>query len=260
MKTILRLSNIIVLLVFLLCTGNLIYSQNINTPKKILFTYGGDPYKTFIKYTAKLTGKKKPKICFIPTAAGDSPDLINYWYKQCHDLEVEPHVLKVWISSYKQKKSFEEILTKMDAIIVGGGNTLNMLAIWKAQEIDLALKKAYDKGIVLAGGSAGSLCWFNGGTTDSRPKELSIVKGLSFINYSHCPHYNSEEYRRPLYHDNILQDKLIDGYACDDKSGIVFFNGKYEKSLSLDENNSSYYVYKKNGEIIEDKLESEIIE
>jgi len=85
----------------------------------------------------------------------------------------------VWINSTTQKKSFEEILLSMGAIIVGGGNTLNMLAIWKAQEIDLALKKAYDKGIVIAGGSAGSLCWFNAGTTDSRPKELTIVKGPS---------------------------------------------------------------------------------
>jgi len=165
----------------------------------------------------------------------------------------------VWINSTTQKKSFEEILLSMGAIIVGGGNTLNMLAIWKAQEIDLALKKAYDKGIVIAGGSAGSLCWFNAGTTDSRPKELTIVKGLGFLNFSHCPHYHSEENRRPLYHKNILEKKLSNGYACDDKSGILFLNGKASKSVSTDSESFSYYVYEKYGKIIEEKLIPEII-
>ncbi|MBQ4820357.1 peptidase E [Aquimarina sp. MMG016] len=235
-------------------------SQDVKPSDKKLFVYGGQVNKQFIKYTAKLTGKKKPKICFLPTATGDSERYMNYWYRLCSDLEVEPHVLKVWINSYSQKKSFEEILASMDAIIVGGGNTLNMLAIWKAQKIDAALKNAYDKGIVLAGGSAGSLCWFNGGTTDSRPKELSIVRGLNLINYSHCPHYNSEESRRPLYHDNILKDVLSDGYACDDKSGILFVNGKVNKALSIDKENNSYWVFKKDGKIIEEKIEAEIIE
>ncbi len=223
------------------------------------FVYGGQVTKAFIKYTAELTNKKKPKICFIPTATADSQRYINYWYELCSDLNIEPKVMKVWINSSTQKKSFEEILLNMDAIIVGGGNTLNMLAIWKAQKIDLALKKAYEKGIIIAGGSAGSLCWFNAGTTDSRPKELTIVKGLSFLDYSHCPHYHSEKSRKPLYHKNILEKKLTNGYACDDKSGILFINGKPKRSVSLDTESFSYYVYEKDGQIFEEKLTSEII-
>ncbi len=248
-----------ILLVVLFFISNLSIAQDSNTIDKKMFIYGGQVNREFIKYTAQLTGKKKPKICFLPTATGDSERYINFWYELCSDLEIEPHVLKVWTSSYRQKQSFEEILTKMDAIIVGGGNTLNMIAIWKAQEIDVALRKSYDNGIVLAGGSAGSLCWFNGGTTDSRPKALSIVKGLSFLAYSHCPHYNSEESRRPLYHDNILKGKLSDGYACDDNSGILFVNGEVKKALALDSKSNSYYVHKKDGKIIEEKLDVEII-
>ncbi len=224
-----------------------------------LFVYGGQVNQEFVKYTAKLTGKTKPRICFLPTATGDALWYINYWYELCHDIEVEPHVLKVWINSSTQDWEFEDYLLQMDAIIVGGGNTLNMLAIWKAQKIDKALKKAYERGIVLAGGSAGSLCWFDSGTTDSRPKELTIVDGLGFINYSHCPHYHSEKTRKPLYHKNILEKKLSNGYACDDRSGIVFINGKVSKSVSLDSDSFSYFVYEKNGVIIEDKLKSEII-
>ena len=244
-----------ILLLLLICSSLSAFGQN----DKKLFVYGGQVTKEFIKYTAELTGKENPKICFLPTATGDNQYYINYWYELCSDLKLTPKVMEVWINSSTQKESFEEILLNMDAIVVGGGNTLNMLAIWKAQGIDLALKKAYEKGIVLAGGSAGSLCWFNGGTTDSRPKELTIVNGLGFLNYSHCPHYHSEESRKPLYLKNILEKKLSNGYACDDNSGILFINGLATKSVSTDSESFSYYVQEKNGKVVEKKLETEII-
>lgn len=247
------MKKILLLVIIFYC--HLTFGQN----DKTLFIYGGQVTKEFIKYTAKLTNKENPKICFLPTATADNTRYINYWYELCSDLTIEPKVMKVWINSSSQKESFEEILMDMDAIIVGGGNTLNMLAIWKAQEIDLVLKKAYNKGIILAGGSAGSLCWFNAGTTDSRPKELTIVNGLGFLDFSHCPHYHSEETRKPLYHKNILEGKLSNGYACDDKSGLLFINGKLNKSVTMDSESFSYYVYKKDGKIVEEKLESEII-
>ncbi|MBK7872583.1 MAG: peptidase E [Saprospiraceae bacterium] len=234
------------------------FGQNEQTAKKIFVT-GAGMGKQFINYVASLTGKKDPKICFLPTASGDNPNGIMTWYRNCEDLDVKPYVLRVWISSYSQTESFEEMLLKMDAIIVGGGNTLNMIAIWKAQGIDVALKKAYDKGIVLAGGSAGSLCWFTEGTTDSRPKELSVVEGLGFLNYSHCPHYSSEASRRPLYHKNILSGTFSAGYACDDRAGILFVNEKFSKAVALDANNHSYFVSLENGQIKEEKLPSEII-
>ncbi|MDT0540155.1 MULTISPECIES: peptidase E [Croceitalea] len=228
--------------------------------KKHLLVYGSGRHRIpFLRFLAQLTEKENPNICFLPTATADDKDYIIAFYEVCKGLSINPHVLKVWINSYDQQETFEEIISKMDAIVVGGGNTLNMLAIWKAQGIDILLKQAYDRGCIMAGGSAGSLCWFNAGTTDSRPKELSIVKGMSFINKSHCPHYNSEKSRRPLYHKNIMEGKLTDGYACDDRSAIHFINEKVEKSVSLDEQNCSYYVYLKDNMIVEEKLVSSII-
>lgn len=227
--------------------------------EKKLFTYGGQVNRQFVKYAASLTGKERPRVCFLPTATGDSQAYIEYWYEISMGLDLEPLVQGVWISSYSQSESFEEILTTMDAIIVGGGNTLNMMAIWKAQGIDLALKKAYEQGTVLAGGSAGSLCWFNGGTTDSRPGKLTNVAGLGFMDFSHCPHYHSEPSRRPLYHQNIQNELLTDGYACDDLSGIVFVNDEVDHAISLDDENNSYFVYKKDGEVVEEKLDAQII-
>ena len=228
--------------------------------KRQLLVYGSGRHTVpFLDYMAKATGKETPNLCFIPTASGEDPEYVKSFYEVCSQIDVVPHVMSVWINSYDQRESFEEIIQRMDAIVVGGGNTLNMLAIWKAQGIDVALKKAYDNGVVMGGGSAGSLCWFNAGTTDSRPKELSIVNGMSFIDKSHCPHYNSETSRRPLYHNNILSGKLSDGYACDDRSAIHFINEEVYTSVSLDKLNHSYYVYSQNGTIKEDKLESKII-
>jgi peptidase E len=228
--------------------------------KKQLLIYGSGRHTVpFLRYIAKATGKENPNMCFIPTASGDDAEYIASFHDVCSQLDVNPHVLPVWINSYDQKETFEEVIFKMDAIIVGGGNTLNMLAIWKVQGIDIALKQAYDQGVVMGGGSAGSLCWFNGGTTDSRPKELSIVVGMRFIDKSHCPHYNSEPSRRPLYHTNIQSGLLTEGYACDDRSAIHFINGEIYKSLSLDEENHSYYVFEKDGEIVEQLLESTLI-
>ncbi|QLG44018.1 Type 1 glutamine amidotransferase-like domain-containing protein [Costertonia aggregata] len=228
--------------------------------KKQLFVYGsGRHTKPFLNHMARITGKKTPNICFLPTASGDDDAYIEKFYGVCSQIDVAPHVLKVWVNSYDHKQTFAEIINAMDVIVVGGGNTLNMLAIWKAQGIDLLLKNAYGNGVVMGGGSAGSLCWFNGGTTDSRPKELSIVEGMRFIDKSHCPHYNSEKSRRPLYHNNILEGSLTDGYACDDRSAIHFIDGKVEKSVSLDDENHSYYVYIREGSIIEEKIDGEII-
>jgi len=215
-----------------------------------LFIYGSGRHTVpFLRYMAKATGKSKPNICFIPTASADDEGYIERFYEVCSQLNVNPFVLKVWVNSYDDKETFETIISKMDAIVVGGGNTLNMLAIWKAQGIDTALKNAYENGVIMGGGSAGSLCWFNGGTTDSRPAALSIVEGMRFIEKSHCPHYNSEKSRRPLYHANISNGFLSDGYACDDRSAIHFVNEKVVKSVSLDADNHSYYVYENEGEI-----------
>ena len=145
------------LFVAFLCFIQLSNGQNTGTSSKVdktIFAYGGDFNKDFIQYVARLTKKDRPKICFIPTAAADNPYAISYWYETCVNLPVEPSVLRTFINASPKQKSFEEILLSADAIIVGGGNTLNMIAVWKAQGIDSILKKAYEKGVVLAGGSA----------------------------------------------------------------------------------------------------------
>ncbi|GJM30186.1 MAG: putative peptidase YgaJ [Cyclobacteriaceae bacterium] len=238
----------------LTCLASIIIIGITHGQDQYIFPFGSGPSKAFIKEIIVLTGKERPKICYLPTASGDSEQGIINWYDLVHDLPVEPHVQRVWISSYNQQYSFEDMLLNMDAIVVGGGNTLNMIAIWKAQEIDKVLKKALEKGIVLAGGSAGSLCWFDNGTTDSRPIELSVVQGLGFLPYSHSPHYDGEEFRRPLYHKNIKNGIFKSGYAMDNNSGIIFKNGEPFKVVSMGEQYNCYFVSLKEGEVVEEKL------
>lgn len=228
-------------------------------PKQIFAFGSGRITKEFLKYTKELTGQANPKMSFLPTATADDEGYVSRWYEACEGLDIEPHVLRVWINSIDEQRSWEEQILPMDAIIVGGGNTLNMLAIWEAQGITKLLKQAYENGTVMTGGSAGSLCWFNAGTTDSRPKEYSIVDCLGFLEYSHCPHYHSEASRIPLYHKNIKTGKLTEGYACDDRSGVHFINGELKKAVSLDDKNNSYFVSLKEGEVVEEKLPVEIL-
>ena len=228
------------------------------TSNKVVFVYGGQINKTFLKYVTTLTDKTNPKICFIPTASGDNPDYIESWNKMCKQFSFESHVLRTFSAS-SNSQTFEEQLLQMDGIIVGAGNAINMLAVWKAQGIDTILRKAYEKGIVIAGGSAGSLCWFKNGYTGSRPLGLTKIEGLNFLNFSHCPHYHSDPKRRPQYEQGILNGDILPGYACDDLSGLLFVNGEFKKSVSLDKANNNYFVSVVDGKLTEELLPSEII-
>lgn len=234
-------------------------AQSPSGTKKTIFITGGDMSEPFLKYIISLTKKQNPKICFIPTASADNPSAINWWYRSCENLPMHATVQRLFISAYNEPKSFEETLLGMDAIVVGGGNTLNMLAIWKAQGIDTVLRKAYDNGIVLAGGSAGSLCWFSGGPTDSRPKTLTLMDCLGFLPDSHCPHYHSEPTRKPIYQEAVLKGKLKPGYACDDAAGILFEDGKFVKAVSLNDKSNAYYISIDAGKIKEQLLPAEIL-
>lgn len=198
-------------------------------------------------------------MCLLPTAVADNPYTINSWYERCNRLEINAFVQRMFISSYEQDKSFEEVLLSMDAILVTGGNTLNMLAIWKAHGIDQILKEAWGRGIILSGGSAGSLCWFEQGTTDSRPQKVTPINCLGFLEGSHCPHYDSEKTRRPLYHSYIQSGEFKAGYACDDRAAILFHDRKVDRCVSLDETSNAYYVYLENGQVVERKLEKTVI-
>jgi dipeptidase E len=229
-----------------------------NDKRKILIT-GGSMNSKIVSYARTLTGKSKPRMCFLPTAAADDPRAAVYWYRMCAGLELVPFVQNMFISSYYLKQGWDEILLSMDAIIVGGGNTLNMLAIWKAQGIDTILKEAWNRGILLGGGSAGSLCWFEEGTTDSRPKELTKIECLGFLKGSHSPHYDGERERRPEYHKLIKDGVLKPGYAVDNNAAIYFEDNSVKRVVATNEKSKAYFVDMAGGKIKETPLPVELI-
>jgi peptidase E len=226
--------------------------------RKILIAGGGFRTK-FIGYMAQLTGKQRARVCFLPTASADSEQAIIGFYQSCAPLNVEPFVQRSFIESLSQSQGWDEVLLSMDAIVVSGGNTLNQQAIWKAQGIDVVLREAWNRGIVLGGASAGSLCWFDEGTTDSRPKALSIVKCMGFIPGSHSPHYDGEPGRRPLYHKLIGSGEMQPGYACDNDAGIYFEETAVKRVVATRVGAKCYYVSAAKGVVTEKVLEPDQI-
>jgi dipeptidase E len=228
-------------------------------PKRKILIAGGGFNTAFIRYMAALTGKSRPRICYLPTASADSPAGSISWFRNCAPLNVTPFVQESFIASTQQSQSWDEVLLSMDAIVASGGNTLNQQAIWKAQGIDAILRQAWDRGIVLGGASAGSLCWFEEGTTDSRPKALSTVQCLGFLKGSHSPHYDREKDRRPLYQKLIGSGELKPGYACDNDAGIYFEDNDVKRIVATRPEAKVYYVSVVNGKVVEKVLQPEII-
>jgi dipeptidase E len=226
--------------------------------RKILIA-GGGFNEAFIRYMVSLTGKKRPRLCYLPTANADRPESIVTWFRNCAALDVVPFVQESFIASNRQKQGWDEVFLSMDGIVASGGNTLNQQAIWKAQGIDLVLRQAWDRGIVLGGASAGSLCWFEEGTTDSRPKELTIVKCLGFVKGSHSPHYDREPDRRPLYQKLIASGEMKPGYACDNDAGIYFEDNEVKRVVSTRADAKVYYVSASGGRALEKVMEPERI-
>ncbi len=171
-------------------------------------------------YVLELTGKDDPKVLFLPTATGDDASYIVSFYEAFHSGRCRPNHLKLFHRDYDD---LTDLVVEADVIHVGGGNTANMLDVWHRQGVDELLFRALDHGAVLTGGSAGGLCWFEGGTTDSYGPTLQLLnEGLGMIKGSYCPHYDAEDQRRPLFHAALLDGSLEMGYASWNRVAIRF--------------------------------------
>ena len=163
-------------------------------------------------------GRERPRVCFVPTASGDSDAYIANFYA-AFARRSEPAHLGLF---GRTVDDLERFILDQDVIYVGGGNTANMLAVWRVHGLDRTLFRAWDAGIVLAGTSAGANCWFESSTTDSFGPLAALNDGLGFLAGSHAPHYDGEPARRPLFNRLIEQGTLPDGYASDDGAALVF--------------------------------------
>jgi len=190
------------------------------------FSMGEDPdLDTFI---LGLTGRDRPRVCYLPTAQGDSPVYIVGFYEAVGE-RAQPAHLGLF---GRPRRDMREFLLDQDVVFVGGGNTANMLAIWRVHGVDRILGEAWERGIVLAGSSAGSICWFEAGVTDSFGEELAPLQCLGLLTGSNCPHYDSEPKRRPTYHRLVESGELPPGLAVDDGVGLHFVGTELSEVVS----------------------------
>jgi peptidase E len=169
----------------------------------------------------RVAGAREPRLCVLNTAAGDDPrwPLMMYDRFAGHPARVR-HLSLFPMPNVADP---EDLLLSQDVIFVGGGSVANMLAVWRVHGLDAIMRKAWQAGIVLTGSSAGGICWFEGGTTDSFGHELrAYTDGLGLLPGSYCPHYDSEPGRRPLYQRLIADGTLPAGLACDDGAAAHF--------------------------------------
>lgn len=157
-----------------------------------------------------------------------------------------------------------EHILKSDVIWVGGGSVANLLALWKLHEVDVALREAYETGVILGGVSAGSICWHQGGPTDSFGPELQTVSnGLGFLPFGNAVHFDSEAQRRPLAHKLIQNETFKTIYATDDGVGILYENEVPVEVISDKPNISggpaAYIIEKTEGAVLETRLDVGIL-
>ncbi len=170
-------------------------------------------YPKLIDHVLSFATRERPKVLFVPTASGD-----NDFYSRLFRMAFggRPCDLDVLQLFSRTVDDLDGLIRDQDVVIVGGGNTANMLAIWRLHGVDRALRAAYDAGTVLTGWSAGCICWFEGGTTDSFTPELGpLHDGLGFLKGSASPHYDSEA-RRPMVYAREIAAGLQPGIALDD--------------------------------------------
>jgi dipeptidase E len=207
------------------------------------------------RYILNQSDKQNPKICFIPTASGDSDQYISKFYTFFEKEKCQPSHLSLFKPPTRDLEGF---LLEKDIIYVGGGNTKNLLILWKEWGLEPILRKAWEQGIILAGISAGSICWFDEGVTDSYGDELEPLECLGFLKGSNCPHYDGEADRRPVYHRLIESGKIQSGIAADDGAAVHYIDGVIHKIVSSRPNAKAYKVYFED-KVIEEELETEFL-
>ena len=194
-----------------------------------------------VQNAIELSGKSRPRLCVLNQAVGDDPNTYLRFYDRLAGAPVELRHLALF--PMPNVSDPEDLLMSQDIIFVGGGSVANMLAVWRVHGIDEIMRKAWHAGIVLAGSSAGGICWFAGGTTDSFGRKLRpFTDGLGMLAGSFCPHYQSEAERRPLYHRLVAEGALPGGLACDDGVAAHFADDNLAEMVSDRPDGTAYRV------------------
>jgi len=212
------------------------------------------PGRTFLR-ALELTGKDRPRVLLVMTASGDDPTYLSQMYSALSNASCDVDHLALFTQPNRDPA---ELLPSADLIWVGGGSVANLLALWRLHGVDAAMREAWESGTILAGVSAGSICWHVGGPTDSFGKVLQpVTNALALLPYGNGVHYDSEEQRRPLLHQLVGDGVLPTSYATDDYIGILYEGTTPVEVIAdrdTDPNSAAYRVELVGGEVVETRL------
>ena len=200
---------------------------------------GGQTTDSIRDWIFGLTGRERPKLLYLNTASPQDPrGTLRAFQALSRAADVELVEFFPW-----PPDGLRELTLGRDVVMVSGGNTANMLAIWRVHGFDGILREAYDRGIVLTGSSAGMLCWYEAGVTDSFGPQLEGLRdGLGFLAGSGCPHYDDEELRRPIYRRLIDEEGFPPGVAVDSGVALRYVDGELTEVVSPREGATAYRV------------------
>ncbi|HEY7486005.1 MAG TPA: peptidase E [Streptosporangiaceae bacterium] len=202
--------------------------------------YGLTP-SPLVRYALDLTGQDRPRVCFLATALGDTPDRLALAYAAFAQLDVELSHLALF--PMPNVEDVREHLLGQDMLYVFGGSVANLLALWRLHGLAEILRTAWQRGVVLAGQSAGALCWHVGGNTDSYGPQLRpLTDGLGFLPYSCGVHYDSDEQRRPLLQQLVGDGTLPPGYAADEGVALHYVGTEFVQAVSYVPEGRAYRV------------------
>jgi dipeptidase E len=194
----------------------------------------------------ELTGRLRPRVCFIPTASADSEVYVTRFFDA-----FATRAEASWLPLFRRRdEDLRQVILGQDLVFVGGGNTASLLAVWRAHGLDVVLREAWQSGVVLAGISAGAICWFTHGVTDSFGAGLEALdNGLGLLEGSFCPHYDGEALRRPRYRE-LVGAGLPGGWACDDGAALIFEGAELREAVTARASASAYRL-----DVVEGALE-----
>jgi dipeptidase E len=197
--------------------------------------------------------RPNPSVCFLATASGDADSYIDSFFTAFRKLPCRPTHLPL----FARTPDLRSVILEQDVIYVGGGNTKSMLAVWREWDLPALLREAWHAGTVLAGVSAGAICWFDVGVTDSSGSGLYPLSCLGFLSGACCPHYDGDAERRPAVHRLVEQGTITSALALDDGAAAHFVNGTLANIVSSRPHAHAYRVERVNGQVRETVLNPE---
>jgi peptidase E len=237
---------------------------------KILATSGGflpsdlGPFQwrrgPIIEHAFALAGApERPRICYVGTATGDTVNGTVGFYRAFAGSDVRATHLELF--SMPNVPDIRSHLLSQDVIWVGGGSVANLLAVWRVHRLDEIMRECWERGVVLGGVSAGSICWHVGGTTDSFGLDLRpVTNGLALLPYGNGVHYDSEEQRRPLLHQLVADETLPTSYATDDGVGLYYEGTELVEAVADRPDVAAYQVHRgADGQAVETRIEPRLL-